>query len=241
MAELDILERQTRGVTILDVNGQLTIGGGSSLLRSAIQRLLEEGKKYVLLNLGGVTVIDSSGIRELVSGFSEIDRHQGRLNLVNLTEKINSLLVVTRLLTVFDSYENEETALESFGGILKGITVMSDYKIFCSPTELGSLPNGVKVKKTYAAFSIVSVPDELIDEIQRRCPVEKLETSSLSTTQADSFGFAAARADDSSEAREHVIRFAGPTEPGWKEKLEELGVKVRRPIGASALVVSTDD
>ena len=241
MAELDILERQTRGVTILDMNGEITIGGGSSELRSAIQRLLEDGKKYVLLNLAGVTVIDSSGIRELVGGFKEINSHEGRLNLLNLSDRINNLLAITKLLTVFDSYENEEAALESFGGIVKGIPVMSDYKIFCSPTELGSLPEGVKVKRSYPAFSIVSAPDEIIDQIRSRCPVEKLEPSRTSTSQEDSFGLAAARAGDSSEAREHVIRFVGPIETGWKEKLEELGVKVRRPIGASALVVSTDD
>lgn len=241
MSELDISERQTHGVTILDMNGEITSDGGSRELRTTIRRLLEEGKKHVLLNLGGVTVIDSSGISELVSGFSELDRHQGRLHLLNLSEKISNLLAITRLLTVFDSYENEETALESFGGILKGITVMSDYKIFGSPTELQSLPDGVTVKKTYAAFSIVSVPDDLIDDIRGRFPIEKLESSSPSSDPVAPSGLASAWAGNPSEAREHVIRFAGPVETDWKEKLAELGVTVRRSIGSAALVVSTDD
>ncbi len=129
----------------------------------------------------------------------------------------------------------------AFAGTLKGIAVMSDYKIFCSPTELENLPQGIKIKKSYAAFSIVSVPDDLIDEIRERCPVEKLEPSSPAPTQGTEFGLESAPAGDSSGAREHVIRFAGPIETGWKETLEGMGVKIRRSIGSSSLVVSTDD
>ncbi|HEX8143312.1 MAG TPA: STAS domain-containing protein [Pyrinomonadaceae bacterium] len=114
MAELDIKERQAGDVTILDMNGKVTIGEGSVALRSAIRRLLEEGKKKILLNLGGVGYIDSSGIGELVSSYTAIGKEQGQLKLLNLTQKLQDLLAITKLLTVFDVYENESDALNSY-------------------------------------------------------------------------------------------------------------------------------
>lgn len=114
MAELDIKERQAGDVTILDMDGKVTIGEGSVALRSAIRRLLEEGKKKILLNLGGVGYIDSSGIGELVSSYTAINKEQGQLKLLNLTQKLQDLLAITKLLTVFDVYENESDALNSY-------------------------------------------------------------------------------------------------------------------------------
>ena len=114
MAELTIKERQAGDVTILDMSGKVTIGEGSVALRSAVRRLLEEGKKKILLNLGGVGYIDSSGIGELVSSFTSINKEQGQLKLLNLTQKLQDLLGITKLLTVFDVYENESDALSSF-------------------------------------------------------------------------------------------------------------------------------
>jgi anti-sigma B factor antagonist len=116
MAELDIRERQAGDVTVLDMNGRITIGEGSVALRSAIRRLLEEGKKKILLNLAGVGYIDSSGIGELVSSYTAITKEEvsGQLKLLNLTEKLESLLAITKLLTVFDVYENESDALNDF-------------------------------------------------------------------------------------------------------------------------------
>ena len=114
MAELDIKERQAGDVTILDMDGKVTIGEGSVALRSAIRRLLEEGKKKILLNLGGVGYVDSSGIGELVSSYTTIGREGGQLKLLNLTQKIQDLLGITKLLTVFDTYEDEASALNSF-------------------------------------------------------------------------------------------------------------------------------
>lgn len=114
MAELDISERQVGDVTVLDMNGKITIGEGSVALRTAIRRLLEEGKKKILLNLAKVGYIDSSGIGELVSSFTSIDKDGGQLKLLNLTQKIKDLLTITKLLTVFDVYESEEEALSSF-------------------------------------------------------------------------------------------------------------------------------
>ena len=114
MAELNINERQAGDVTVLDMSGKITIGEGSVALRTAIRRLLEEGKKRILLNLSGVGYIDSSGIGELVSSYTAISNAGGQLKLLNLTDRIQNLLVITKLLTVFDAYDNEAEALKSF-------------------------------------------------------------------------------------------------------------------------------
>jgi anti-sigma B factor antagonist len=114
MAELNISERQVGDVTILDMDGKITIGEGSVALRTAIRRLLEEGKKKILLNLAKVGYIDSSGIGELVSSYTAIGKEGGQLKLLNLTQKLQDLLTITKLLTVFDVYESEEDALSSY-------------------------------------------------------------------------------------------------------------------------------
>ena len=114
MGELNINERQAGDVTVLDMSGKITIGEGSVALRTAIRRLLEEGKKRILLNLAGVSYIDSSGIGELVSSYTTIGKEDGQLKLLNLTQKIKDLLTITKLLTVFDTYEGEAEALNSF-------------------------------------------------------------------------------------------------------------------------------
>src|SRR5688572_18463621 len=114
MAELNMKERQAADVTVLDMDGKITIGEGSVALRSAIRRLLEEGKKKVLLNLAGVSYIDSSGIGELVSSYTAINKDGGQLKLLNLTQKTLELLTITKLLTVFDVYESESEAMNGF-------------------------------------------------------------------------------------------------------------------------------
>jgi anti-sigma B factor antagonist len=114
MAELDIKERQAGDVTVLDMDGKVTIGEGSVALRTAIRRLLEEGKKKILLNLAGVGYIDSSGIGELVSSYTAINKEGGQLKLLKLTQKLQDLLAITKLLTVFDVYDSEAEALNSF-------------------------------------------------------------------------------------------------------------------------------
>jgi len=114
MAELNTNERQAGDVTVLDMSGKITIGEGSVALRAAIRRLLEEGKKRILLNLAGVSYIDSSGIGELVSSYTAINKEDGQLKLLNLTQKIKDLLTITKLLTVFDVYDSEAEALNSF-------------------------------------------------------------------------------------------------------------------------------
>jgi len=114
MSDITISERQAGDVTILDLAGKVTIGEGSVALRGAIRRLLGEGKNKILLNLAGVGYIDSSGIGELVSSFTAVNKEGGTLKLLKLTQKIQDLLAITKLLTVFDVFDEESEALSSF-------------------------------------------------------------------------------------------------------------------------------
>jgi anti-sigma B factor antagonist len=114
MAELDVNERQAGDVTILDMTGEVRIGEGSISLRDSIRNLADQGKKKVLLNLAGVKYMDSTGVGELIANYTTITRGGGQLKLLNLTDRIQNLLVITKLLTVFDAYENEAEALKSF-------------------------------------------------------------------------------------------------------------------------------
>ena len=114
MAELEVTERQAGDVTILDMSGAVRMGEGSIALRNAIRGLVDGGKKKILLNLRAVKNIDSSGIGELIANYTTVSRDGGQLKLLNLTEKIQNLLVITKLLTVFDAYDNEAEALNSF-------------------------------------------------------------------------------------------------------------------------------
>src|SRR5215510_675539 len=113
MAQLNIKERQTGDVTILDLSGKVTIGEGSVQLRESVRKLLDEGKKKILLNLGEVSYVDSSGIGELVSSYTTTNNNGGQLKLLNLTKKIQDLLTITKLLTVFETFDNEQAALDS--------------------------------------------------------------------------------------------------------------------------------
>jgi anti-sigma B factor antagonist len=114
MAELDLKERQAGDVTILDLSGEVRIGDSSVALRESVRKLADQGKKKLLLNLAGVKYIDSSGIGELIANYTTVSRQGGQLKLLNLTDKIQNLLVITKLLTVFDTYDNEAEALKSF-------------------------------------------------------------------------------------------------------------------------------
>jgi anti-sigma B factor antagonist len=114
MAELEVNERQAGDVTILDMSGAVRMGGGAIALRDAIRGLADEGKKKILLNLAGVNYVDSSGIGELIANYTTVSRQGGQLKLLNLTDRIQNLLVITKLLTVFDSFEDEAEALKSF-------------------------------------------------------------------------------------------------------------------------------
>jgi len=106
--------RQLDGVTVVDMSGRITLGEGSVILRDTIRDLIGKGQKRILLNLGDVTYIDSSGIGELVSAFTAVRREGGELKLLNLTKKVHDLLQITKLYTVFDIKDDETAAIKSF-------------------------------------------------------------------------------------------------------------------------------
>jgi anti-sigma B factor antagonist len=106
--------REVKGVSILDLKGKITIGSGDVQLRETINKLVDAGKKNVLISMKEVTTIDSSGIGELVGCYHSVTNKGGKLKLVHLPPKISDVLTVTQLITVFDVYESEPEALASF-------------------------------------------------------------------------------------------------------------------------------
>lgn len=106
--------RTVNGITVLDVHGKVTIGEGSAEIRNKVRELLQNGSKKILLNLGDVNYIDSTGIGELVSSYTTMTNQGGELKLLHLTKKIRELLAITKLLTVFDTFDDEQKAIASF-------------------------------------------------------------------------------------------------------------------------------
>ncbi len=106
--------RQVDAVSVIDINGRITLGEGCSQLRDLIRDQLTKGNKKLLLNLAEVTYIDSSGIGELVSAFTAVSNQGGQLKLLNLTKKVHDLLQITKLYTVFDVHDDEAKAVGSF-------------------------------------------------------------------------------------------------------------------------------
>ena len=106
--------RQVGDVSVVDVAGRITLGEGSSALRDALREMIGKNQKKILLNLGEVNYIDSSGIGELVSGFTTVTNSGGQLKLLNLNKRVKDLLQITKLYTVFEVFENEADAVRSF-------------------------------------------------------------------------------------------------------------------------------
>jgi anti-sigma B factor antagonist len=106
--------RQVGDVSVLDVAGRITLGEGSSALRDTLREMMGRNQKKILLNLGDVSYIDSSGIGELVSGFTTVTNGGGQLKLLNLTKRVKDLLQITKLYTVFDVHDDEAAAVRSF-------------------------------------------------------------------------------------------------------------------------------
>ena len=106
--------REIGEVTVIDMEGRITLGEGSSLLRDLIQENLKKGRKKILMNLGGISYIDSTGLGELVSGYRLVKSEGGDLKLLNLTKKVTDLLQITKLYTVFDVHNQESQAVASF-------------------------------------------------------------------------------------------------------------------------------
>ena len=109
-----LTSRQVGDVTVIDAAGRITLGEGASAFRDAIREFATKGSKKLLLNLGDVTYIDSSGIGEMVSGFTTVTNGGGQLKLVGLSKRVKDLLQITKLYTVFESYDDEAEAVRSF-------------------------------------------------------------------------------------------------------------------------------
>jgi anti-sigma B factor antagonist len=114
---MDINKRRIGDITILDLTGKLTIGDGAELLRDTVASIVFQDEKKVLLNLAGVPYMDSGGLGELVRCSMVARKAGGAIKLVNLTSKITDLLAITKLLNVFDTYDNEAEALGSFANV----------------------------------------------------------------------------------------------------------------------------
>jgi anti-sigma B factor antagonist len=116
MNNLNITERRSDSVVILDLEGKIRLGAGNLELHQALRALVENGEKKILLNLADVSNIDSSGLGELIAGYATLQKNGGDLKLVNLTGRVSELMMITKLLTVFEVFENEALAIESFDG-----------------------------------------------------------------------------------------------------------------------------
>ena len=106
--------RQVGGITVIDASGRITLGEGASAFRDLIRDLAAKGDKKILLNLSDVTYIDSSGIGEMVSGYTTVTNHGGVLKLLGLNKRVKDLLQITKLYTVFEVHEDEASAIRSF-------------------------------------------------------------------------------------------------------------------------------
>lgn len=114
MSNFNIKERRVGDVMVIDLDGEMKIGESGVMFQHTFRRLLEEGRRKILLNLAGVEYIDSSGLGELIASYTNLDKKGGEIKLLHLPRRVRELMVVTKLLTVFDVHENESEALDSF-------------------------------------------------------------------------------------------------------------------------------
>ena len=112
---MDIKERVVGGISILDLSGKIVLGEGDLQVKERIKDLLGDGQRKILLNLADVNYIDSAGLGALISSYTTVRREGGSLKLVNLTKRIKDLLAITKLITVFETFESEAEAIASFG------------------------------------------------------------------------------------------------------------------------------
>lgn len=111
---MQIDERTIGDVLVLDVNGRITLGEGDEILKDKVNSLLNQGKKKIVLNLAEVPYVDSAGLGAIVRTYTTVSRQGGNLKLLSLTKRITDLLAITKLLTVFETYESENDAVQSF-------------------------------------------------------------------------------------------------------------------------------
>jgi anti-sigma B factor antagonist len=116
---MQIDERTTGDVVVLDIKGRVQLGDGDEMLKDKVNSLLNQGRRKIVLNLAEVPYIDSAGLGEVVRTFTTVSRQGGQLKLLNLTKRITDLLAITKLLTVFDTYDSEQDAVQSFSASAK--------------------------------------------------------------------------------------------------------------------------
>lgn len=115
MSDLSISKRESGGVVIVDLSGKIALGESNRALHDAIREMSAAGNNKILLNLANVTMIDSSGLGELVASYASVERNGGAMKLANLSDRFIELITITKLYTVFDVFDNEADALASFG------------------------------------------------------------------------------------------------------------------------------
>src|ERR1044071_10063571 len=111
---MEIAERNAGNVTVLDVSGRITLGEGDVLLKDKLHSLLNQGRRDVLLNLANVQYVDSAGLGAIVGAYTTMTREGGTLKLANVTKKLQDLLSITKLLTVFETFDSEDEAVRSY-------------------------------------------------------------------------------------------------------------------------------
>jgi anti-sigma B factor antagonist len=116
---MQIEERNVGDVKVLDLKGKITLGEGDELLKDKVNSLVNQGNKKIVLNLAEVPYIDSAGLGEIVRTYTTVSRQGGSLKLLNLTKRITDLLAITKLLTVFETFESENEAIRSFSASAK--------------------------------------------------------------------------------------------------------------------------
>jgi anti-sigma B factor antagonist len=116
---MQIEERVVGDVILLDVKGRITLGEGDELLKDKVNSMLNQGRKKIVLNLADVPYVDSAGLGEVVRTYTTVSRQGGSLKLLNLTKRITDLLSITKLLTVFETFDSEDEAVKSFSASAK--------------------------------------------------------------------------------------------------------------------------
>jgi len=116
---MQITERQVGDVMILDLKGKITLGEGDELLKDKVNSIVSQGRRKIVLNLAAVPYLDSAGLGEVVRAYTTVSRQGGSLKLLNLTKRITDLLSITKLLTVFDTFDSEDEAVRSFSASAK--------------------------------------------------------------------------------------------------------------------------
>ncbi len=113
---MEIQERSVSGVTILSLKGSIVLGESDGLLKRKVDDLLRRGRRKVVLDLGGVPYLDTTGLSEIIGAYTTLCRHKGKVTLLNPTPRARHLFAISKLLTVFEIFDSEEEALRSFVG-----------------------------------------------------------------------------------------------------------------------------